>query len=399
MRPGQGPGQFRQAPDGTMPQPPRRATTQPTRSRTASEAKTIAEPSGAPGSGVARPEHRRRAVARGVQARRSPTPSGAQHPAGGVGDQPALGAEVGQHEPRGVERRLGARGQRLVRALCRRRRTCRTRRRRGRSPRRRRDSQKPLNRSTVATSASAGTPIRPASSVERVRPHPGAGGEVRGRVALGHRDRGQPAALAGVEDEPRRDPLGRLRHDPAEPVVGQRLVGVALAVRVDHQAGAEAERERPAAVRLLEPGAEPADAAVVGGRADRDRRPRSARRCWCRPAPSSRPRRRARRARRARRRCPRSRRPRSARRGGRGSRPAPRASSRRRPPTRSPSSDQPGHRQLGQHGAAVAQEPVEQPGDQRLTAAERVAAALAGPVPLDRRPDQRRRPARAGRRA
>ena len=37
---------------------------------------------------------------------------------------------------------------------------------------------------------------------QRVGPHPGAGGEVRVRVALGHRDRRQPPTLAGVEDEP-----------------------------------------------------------------------------------------------------------------------------------------------------------------------------------------------------
>ncbi len=51
---------------------------------------------------------------------------------------------------------------------------------------------------------------------------------------------GSAAALAGVEDEPRRDPVGRGGHLPAEPVVGEALVGVPLAVRVDHQPAAEA---------------------------------------------------------------------------------------------------------------------------------------------------------------
>ena len=48
--------------------------------------------------------------------------------------------------------------------------------------------------------------------------------------------------------------------------------------------------------------------------------------------------------------------------------------------------DQPGDRQVGPQLAALADHDRGQPGDQRLTAAERVAPALAGAVPLDRRP-------------
>ena len=144
---------------------------------------------------------------------------------------------------------------------------------------------------------------------------PGAGLEVGGRVALGHRDRREPAVLAGVEDVPGRDPLRRLGHLAAEPVVGQALVGVAAAGLVDHQPAAEAEGERAAAVRLLEAGAEPAQRAGSRWPRRARRRPRSARRCWCRAAPSSRRCRRARRARGAAPRCPRSRRRPAARRG------------------------------------------------------------------------------------
>ena len=202
---------------------------------------------------------------------------------------------------------------------------------------------------------------------------------------------GQPAVLAVVEDVPGRDPLRRLGHLAAEPVVGQALVGVAAAGLVDHQPAAEAERERAAAVGLLEAGAEPAERPEVGRRAQRDRRPRSARRCWCRAAPSSRRCRRGRRARGASPRCPRS-------------RPAPSSTPRRRADLdRSLGrhrgdaghaavvvGHQPGHRQVGADLAALADEDRGEPGDQRLPAAEGVAAALAGPVALDRRPHQLR---------
>ena len=144
---------------------------------------------------------------------------------------------------------------------------------------------------------------------------PGAGLEVGGRVALGHRDRREPAVLAGVEDVPGRDPLRRLGHLAAEPVVGQALVGVAAAALVDHQPAAEAEGERAAAVGLLEAGAEPAQRRGSRSPHRARPRPRSARRCWCRAVPWSRRCRRARRGRGASSRCPRSRRRPAARRG------------------------------------------------------------------------------------
>ena len=191
----------------------------------------------------------------------------------------------------------------------------------------------PLNRSTVSASASPRESGRRGQLGDRVGADPGAGLEVGGRVALGHRDRREPAVLAGVEDVPGRDPLRRLGHLAAEPVVGQALVGVAAAALVDHQPAAEAEGERAAAVGLLEPGAEPAERAGSRWPRPAPRRPRSARRCWCRAGPWSRRCRRGRRGRGASPRCPRSRRRPAARRAGRRSRPGPPVTSR---PRRSP---------------------------------------------------------------
>jgi hypothetical protein len=161
------------------------------RSRTASEANTIAEPSGAR-AGVDRAERRRGGVAGRVETgdRRTAT---AQHPAVVVGDQPALGAEVGEHEARGVVRRPVAGRERRVRPVA------------------AGEERVVLVAAApeVLVDAAGAEPVVPLDALhqrlggyadragqvrEPLGPHPGAGGEVRGRVALGHRDRGQPAA-------------------------------------------------------------------------------------------------------------------------------------------------------------------------------------------------------------
>ncbi len=222
---------------------------------------------------------------------------------------------------------------------------------------------------------------------QRRRGHPRPGLEVRSGVALGHRDRGQAAVLAGVEDVPGRDPLGRLGHLPAEPVVGQALVGVPLPGLVDHQPAAEAERERPAAVRLLEPGAEPAEGTEVGRGAERDRGPD--RLAGVATARRHRP-------------------------GnvtghavvaahllvaleatGRQQHAAPRADLDRSLGRHRGDADharvlgdQSRDREAGPDRAALADQDRGQPGDQSLPAAERATTTLAGAVAFDRRPDQ-----------
>ena len=220
---------------------------------------------------VDRAEDRGRGVAGGVQPRDRRAVL-AQHPAGRVGDQAALGAEVGEDEAGREVRRRVERGQRLVGSVA------------------AGEERVVLVLAAVEllVDAGRGVAVEPLDRLDqRVRrkpgrrgqlarcvrgADPGAGLEVGGRVALGHRDRRQPAVLAGVEDVPGRDPLRRLGHLPAEPVVGQALVGVAATGLVDHQPAAEAEGERAAAVGLLEPGAEPAERPEVGGRTERDRR-------------------------------------------------------------------------------------------------------------------------------
>ena len=206
---------------------------------------------------------------------------GAQHPGPLVGDQAALGAEVAGHDLDGVERRLVDRVQRRVRLHGRVGVVLVVgRSRRGGSPRRRRCAAKPLNRSTVAVSASAGTSIS-AASASRVaafltvpclyqRPGNGWRGDEAGeQVAV---------AVALVDDHPARhvaDAGGLALVDLVHGLdVGQRLVHVPLAGLVDD--------DRAGQVALGQ--AEPRARSAAGSSDPTRRRPsgRSRRRRRCR---------------------------------------------------------------------------------------------------------------------